>query len=29
METKDSVQKQFAPVAANYATSAVHIAGPI
>jgi ubiquinone/menaquinone biosynthesis C-methylase UbiE len=28
METKDSVQKQFAPVAANYATSAVHIAGP-
>jgi ubiquinone/menaquinone biosynthesis C-methylase UbiE len=28
METKDSVQKQFAPVAANYATSAVHVAGP-
>jgi SAM-dependent methyltransferase len=28
MEIKDSVQKQFAPVAANYATSAVHIAGP-
>jgi ubiquinone/menaquinone biosynthesis C-methylase UbiE len=28
METKDSVQKQFAPEAANYATSAVHIAGP-
>src|SRR5689334_348727 len=28
METKDSVQKQFAPVAANYASSAVHVAGP-
>ncbi|HEU5100682.1 MAG TPA: methyltransferase domain-containing protein [Roseiflexaceae bacterium] len=28
MEIKDSVQKQFAPVAANYATSAVHVAGP-
>ena len=28
METKDSVQKQFAPVAANYATSVVHVAGP-
>jgi ubiquinone/menaquinone biosynthesis C-methylase UbiE len=28
METKDSVQKQFSPVAANYATSAVHVAGP-
>jgi ubiquinone/menaquinone biosynthesis C-methylase UbiE len=28
MEIKDSVQKQFSPVAANYATSAVHVAGP-
>jgi len=28
MEIKDSVQRQFGPVAANYATSAVHIAGP-
>src|SRR5262249_21242237 len=28
MEIKESVQKQFAPVAANYATSAVHAGGP-
>ena len=28
MEIKESVQKQFTPVAANYATSAVHVAGP-
>lgn len=27
-DIKDSVQRQFAPVAANYATSAVHVAGP-
>src|SRR5215211_1006015 len=27
-DVKNSVQKQFAPVAANYATSTVHIAGP-
>src|SRR5215211_712534 len=27
-DVKNSVQKQFAPVAANYATSAVHVAGP-
>jgi ubiquinone/menaquinone biosynthesis C-methylase UbiE len=28
VDVKDSVQKQFTPVAANYATSAVHVAGP-
>jgi ubiquinone/menaquinone biosynthesis C-methylase UbiE len=28
MDIKQSVQNQFAPVAANYATSAVHVAGP-
>jgi ubiquinone/menaquinone biosynthesis C-methylase UbiE len=28
MDVKESVQKQFAAVAANYATSAVHVAGP-
>jgi ubiquinone/menaquinone biosynthesis C-methylase UbiE len=28
MDVKDSVQKQFSPVAANYATSAVHAGGP-
>lgn len=27
-DIKDSVQRQFAPVAANYATSAVHVSGP-
>jgi ubiquinone/menaquinone biosynthesis C-methylase UbiE len=27
-DVKDSVQRQFTPVAANYATSAVHMAGP-
>jgi ubiquinone/menaquinone biosynthesis C-methylase UbiE len=27
-DVKDSVQRQFAPVAANYATSAVHVGGP-
>ncbi len=27
-DVKDSVQRQFGPVAANYATSAVHVAGP-
>jgi ubiquinone/menaquinone biosynthesis C-methylase UbiE len=28
MDVKESVQKQFGPVAANYATSAVHAGGP-
>lgn len=28
MEVKDSVQQQFGQVAANYATSAVHVGGP-
>ena len=28
MEIKESVEKQFSPVAANYATSAVHVGGP-
>jgi ubiquinone/menaquinone biosynthesis C-methylase UbiE len=28
LEIKDSVQKQFSPVAANYASSAVHAGGP-
>jgi ubiquinone/menaquinone biosynthesis C-methylase UbiE len=27
-DVKNTVQRQFAPVAANYATSAVHVAGP-
>jgi ubiquinone/menaquinone biosynthesis C-methylase UbiE len=27
-DVKNSVQRQFTPVAANYATSAVHVAGP-
>src|SRR5215212_3014367 len=27
-DVKNSVQRQFGPVAANYATSAVHVAGP-
>jgi len=27
-DVKNSVQRQFAPVAANYATSAVHVGGP-
>src|SRR5512138_2454805 len=28
MDIKQSVERQFGPVAANYATSAVHVAGP-
>ena len=28
MEIKESVEKQFSPVASNYATSAVHVGGP-
>lgn len=28
MDVKESVQRRFGPVAANYATSAVHVAGP-
>jgi len=28
LDVKEAVQRQFAPVAANYATSAVHVGGP-